>query len=152
MLSDIKLLIYIILVILVILAILFLLYDDTKAGSTHFITLSSEYILNESGSTVGLAYKMKEHLIEDDTTGNISNVTLTRYGNNTQASIPGPIIKVNQYDTVKLQIQNNLGKGCVSVHVHGFSFDIDNDGTLKTSNGIKNECARTDSVQYLSEK
>jgi len=145
-----KLLITIPVVIVVIVGIIILMLsvDVIPTGSTHFIILSTEYVNLAPGSGNDnrdtLAYQMVSHLIENNETHEITDVTAIRYGDDPKASVPGPIIKINQYDTVSLTVQNGLDDGCVSVHTHGLSYDINSDGTLKEINGVSDQCATVD--------
>ncbi len=123
-----------------------------SSNSTHYITLDTNYIEGDTLlgdpelKPIGLGYLMASHVIQNNLTGEKTDITNTYYG---KASIPGPIIKIKQYDTIKLIIENGLDDGCVSVHVHGLEFDINNDGTLKSINGVNDQCATTkDNYQY----
>lgn len=140
-------------VIAVILVIAFFVITN-ESGTTHYITLGTDYIEGDAlpgGDTddlrpIGLGYIMESHIKENNRTGEQTDITDTYYK---EASIPGPIIKIKQYDTIILTIQNGLDDGCVSVHVHGLEMDINNDGTLKSLNGVNDQCAtKKDSYQY----
>ena len=126
-----------------IVVLVLLLFNMTPlTTSTHSIILTSDYVIGETETgekTVDLAYKMKSHYIENNITHETKDVTF-RYSQN--ATIPGPIIQIDKYDTVLLKIENGLDDGCVSVHVHGLSYTIENDGTLKSINGVSDQCAK----------
>lgn len=128
---------------------IYLLTNDfnKNSSSTHYLTLGTDYITGDalpgdpnSLRPIGLGYEMKSHIIQNNETDKKTDITYTY---DKDASIPGPIIKIKQYDTIKLTLQNGLEDGCVSVHVHGLEFDINNDGTLKLINGVSDQCATT---------
>jgi len=137
----------IIIAILVVVAIT-LIIIHTPFSSTHYITLTTDYIEGDAlpgdPSTVrpiGLGYAMVSHVIQDNITGEKIDISDTY---SRAASIPGPILKINQYDTIQLTLQNGLEDGCVSVHVHGVEYDVNtSDGTLKSINGVNDQCANT---------
>lgn len=123
-------------ILLIIALILFTLYQDVPRGSTHFITLGTEYVSIDSD--INLAYKMISHQIEDNLTHVTTDVT---WQYSKEATIPGPIIQINQWDTISITLENGLDDGCVSLHTHGLSYSIGSDGTLETINGFSDECA-----------
>jgi hypothetical protein len=100
---------------------------------THYVTMAAQELPNGQ-----LAYKMVEHLIDDQ------DVTEQRYGANPTPSIPGPVLVIDEEDAVILTLENELGEGCVSVHVHGVHYGIESDGTLESVNGKIDSCAAPD--------
>ncbi len=123
--------------------IITLLIIFIPTSSTHYITLTTHYIEGDAvgGGAVepiGVGYKMATHVVQTNLSGEKTDIT-DSYPIN--ATIPGPIIRVNQFDTIELTIENELDDGCVSVHTHGLSFDIDSDGTLQSINGVSDQCA-----------
>jgi hypothetical protein len=108
---------------------------EATTGVNHEITLVAEMLDNGL-----LAYKMDSHMVDDGTT--IFDVT-GKYSED--ATIPGPTIVITEGDTVDLTIENDIGEGMVSVHVHGVHYDIESDGTLEHINGILDEGATTGS-------
>ena len=132
----------VVLVVVIIGSISFMLLPNT---STHNIIMTTQYVIINPGDGLdnrdSLAYKMISHEIENNRTHETTDVTTTRYGSDPKAIVPGPTLIINKGDTVNLTIQNGLRDGCVSVHVHGLSFDINNDGTLKAINGVSDQCA-----------
>ncbi|MDH3610285.1 MAG: multicopper oxidase domain-containing protein [Nitrosopumilus sp.] len=111
---------------------LFALADNPK---THFIEMNASALPNGQ-----LAYQMISHEV-DYKNGKIRDITVSRYGNNPTPSIPGPAIIINQGDEVFLKLINNLGEDCVSVHVHGVHYSIEDDGTLAVTNKVEDSCA-----------
>lgn len=105
--------------------------DDPK---THNIVMSAEHLPDGR-----LGYKMISHTIEADGDGSI-DVT-DRYSAN--PSIPGPTIIIDEGDEVFVQLQNNLGEGCVSIHTHGVHYFPESDGTLQAVNGVEDSCSTT---------
>ncbi len=113
-------------------AFFFAVADDPN---THYITMSTVDLGNGQ-----LAYQMISHEIEDINQV-ITDVTFARYGIVPGPSIPGPAIIINQGDEVFLTLVNNLGEDCVSVHVHGVHYSIEDDGTLASTNKVEDSCA-----------
>jgi len=124
-----------------------------KPYSIHRIVMVAE----RWGQTGMYAYKMEEHRIEKVGEVNLaefsapvlqsegrvtSGVDVTeRYGVPPQASIPGPIIVINEGDEVFLTIKNKIGGSCAGVHVHGVHYDIKSDGTRYGTNKVSNQCS-----------
>lgn len=104
---------------------------EAATSKTHTIVLVAESLDNGL-----LAYRMQSH--EIDNGEDIDDVT-ERYSSD--ASIPGPTIVIDEGDEVDLTIENNLGGGIVSVHVHGVHYEITSDGTLEHINMIGDQGA-----------
>ena len=102
---------------------------------THLIEMATASLPNGQ-----LAYQMETHQIQSKN-GNIRDVTFSRYGANPTPSIPGPAIIIDEGDQVFLTLTNNLGEDCVSVHVHGIHYSIEDDGTLASTNQVEDSCA-----------
>jgi len=111
------------------------LFASAANPQTHFIEMGTSALPNGQ-----LAYQMISHEIENKN-GKIIDITKTRYGKNPTPSIPGPAIIINQGDQVFLKLVNGLGEDCVSVHVHGVHYSIEDDGTLATTNKVEDSCA-----------
>ena len=113
----------------------FNLYDMFSASAldpkTHNIVMTTKLL-----PTGQLAYQMVSHNID----GN--DVTEQRYGTNPTPSIPGPAIIIDEGDEVFLTLENDLGSDCVSVHVHGVHYSINDDGTLQSVNKVEDSCAK----------
>jgi len=109
---------------------------------THFIEMNASSLPNGQ-----LAYQMISHKIErSNGLTNVSwDATVSRYGKNPTPSIPGPAIIIHEGDQVFLKLVNNLGGDCVSVHVHGVHYTIEDDGTLASTNKVEDSCATIDS-------
>jgi FtsP/CotA-like multicopper oxidase with cupredoxin domain len=104
---------------------------EAVASKTHEITLVAEALDNDL-----LAYRMDSHVVDDGSdTEDITN----RYSD--EASIPGPTIMIDEGDEVSLTIENDIGTGIVSVHVHGVHYEITSDGTLEHINMIEDQGA-----------
>jgi hypothetical protein len=104
---------------------------EATTGVNHEITLVAEMLDNGL-----LAYRMDSHMMDNGTTV----VDLTdKYSED--ATIPGPTIVITEGDTVDLTIENDIGDGMVSVHVHGVHYDIESDGTLQHINGVLDQGA-----------
>jgi FtsP/CotA-like multicopper oxidase with cupredoxin domain len=104
---------------------------EAASSKTHEIVLSAEQLDNGL-----LAYKMVSHVIHDG--GSTKDIT-NRYSDD--ATIPGPTIVITEGDQVDLTIENDLGSGLVSVHVHGVHYEITSDGTLEHINMIGDQGA-----------
>lgn len=57
-------------------------------------------------------------------------------------TIPGPMIELNEGDTLHIEFENLLDVA-VSLHVHGVDFDIDNDGTKLNRSHVEPGATRT---------
>ena len=112
---------------------------EAVASKTHEITLVAETLDNGL-----LAYRMESHVVDNGSdTEDITN----RYSDD--ASIPGPTIVIDEGDEVSLTIENDIGAGIVSVHVHGVHYEITSDGTLEHINMIEDQGAEgTSSFTY----
>jgi FtsP/CotA-like multicopper oxidase with cupredoxin domain len=87
---------------------------------------------------------MQSHEVQD---GDDTEDVTDRYSS--EASIPGPTIVIDEGDEVNLTIENDLGLGMVSVHVHGVHYEITSDGTLEHVNMIEDQGATAgDSFSY----
>jgi FtsP/CotA-like multicopper oxidase with cupredoxin domain len=104
---------------------------EAVASKTHTIVLAAEPLDNGL-----LAYKMISHEIDD---GDDTDDVTDRYSD--EPTIPGPTIVIEEGDEVDLTIQNELGSGMVSVHVHGVHYEITSDGTLAHVNMIGDQGA-----------
>lgn len=103
-----------------------------RGPATHRIELAATRLPNGQ-----LAYKMLRYTLE---LGRGEPVDITdRY--NPEASIPGPVIIMNEGDTAFVTLHNQIGEDRVSIHVHGVHYDIRSDGTLKVLNGVADEAA-----------
>ncbi|AXG83006.1 multicopper oxidase domain-containing protein [Streptomyces paludis] len=59
-----------------------------------------------------------------------------------KASIPGPLIELNEGDTVHIEFENTTTIP-VSLHVHGVDYDIANDGTRMSGSHVEPGATRT---------
>jgi FtsP/CotA-like multicopper oxidase with cupredoxin domain len=100
-------------------------------SKTHEITLVAEELDNGL-----LAYRMESHTVDD---GSDTEDITDQYS--TEATIPGPTIIIEEGDEVSLTIENGIGSGIVSVHVHGVHYEITSDGTLEHINMIEDQGA-----------
>lgn len=104
---------------------------EAAPSKLHEITLVAEELDNGL-----LAYRMDSHSVDD---GSGAEDITDRYSD--EASIPGPTIVIDEGDEVDLTVENALGTGIVSVHVHGVHYDILSDGTLHHINGVEDQGA-----------
>lgn len=79
---------------------------------------------------------MASHTVDD---GSGTEDVTNRYSED--ASIPGPTIVIDEGDEVSLTIENEIGSGIVSVHVHGVHYEITSDGTLEHVNNVEDQGA-----------
>jgi FtsP/CotA-like multicopper oxidase with cupredoxin domain len=113
-------------------------FVEASEHPIHTIDMSAESLGNGQ-----YAYRMISHVLTPpvgspvDLTGN--------YDSN--ASIPGPIIVINEGDKVNISLTNNipenesLASNLVSLHVHGVHYDVNSDGTLESVNGVADQGA-----------
>ena len=106
---------------------------EAQDPKTHEINMAAQKLPNGQ-----LAYQMVSHVIDG------TDVTEQRYGLNPVPTIPGPVLVLDEEDTVLLTLHNELGEGCVSVHVHGVHYEIESDGTLAGVNKVVDSCAQPD--------
>lgn len=120
---------------------------EAEKPRTHNITLAAVQLMakHPHHDTPVLAYKMVSHEViqdkggDDDGKKNKKMVLTDNYP--TEATIPGPTLIIDEGDLVNITLENHLGSGCVSLHVHGIHYGIESDGTLSMINGEKDSCA-----------
>jgi len=113
------------------------IFDSAEAltHTIHQITITTKEL-----STGELAYQMVSHVIQPPV-GPAIDVTLERYGPILVPQIPGPTIIMTQGDMAEITLMNEIGRDCVSMHVHGVYYPLEDDGTLKVTNGVADSCA-----------
>ena len=111
---------------------------NTAEASDH--TIHHVTITTKELATGDLAYQMVSHIIEDPITV-MTDVTEQRYGPNPIPQIPGPTLIMTQGDEMEITLINEIGRDCVSMHVHGVYYPIESDGTLKITNNVVDSCA-----------
>ena len=118
---------------------------EAEKPKIHNIRLAAIQLIAKQPhqETPVLAYKMLSHEIIQEVEGNEGTSEKIILTNNypTEATIPGPTLIINEGDLVKTTLENHLGDGCVSIHVHGIHYGIVSDGTLTMINGEKDSCA-----------
>ena len=116
---------------------------EADAPKIHTIELVAEQLHTLAHEGPLVAYKMKSHLIEMNDDQNNPEIIDITSNYETNATIPGPTIVVDEGDLVNITLyNNNLGGGCVSLHSHGVHYGIESDGTLGMINGAGiDECA-----------
>lgn len=115
----------------------------SSTGKMHLIELWAEEIMvGPEGGNALFAYRMAEHIVQEGT--NETDLT-SRY--DTEPTIPGPTIVIDEGDEVMLTLKhafdpgNEEGFERVSVHVHGVHYDILSDGTIEYINQEEDESA-----------
>jgi len=109
---------------------------EASDHAIHHVTITTKEL-----ATGDLAYQMVSHIIEDPV-GVMTDVTEQFYGPNPIAQIPGPTLIMNEGDEMEITLINEIGRDCVSMHVHGVYYPLEDDGTLKVTNGVVDSCAR----------